>query len=125
MSSRTSRLDPRTNDPYINRRGRMELASPREELAQRFDVLVNTRVGTNILDISYGIDYDLIKTQAGMTDPETALLTELITRIDGKAEPLIANFDVLAINSYGNHLVMHVLLRGTNNITTEARLNIQ
>ena len=103
----------------------MELASPHEELAQRFDVLVNTRVGTNILDISYGIDYDWIRANAGNSDPEQAFLTELITRIDKKVEPLIGSFDVLSINMVRNVLNINMILYGTNGIKSEARLSIQ
>lgn len=125
MTSKTSRLDPRTNDPYINRYGRMELASPREELAQRFDVLVNTRVGTNLLDVSYGIDYEWIKAHSQIMEPEQAFLLELIKRIDKKVEPLILNFDVLGINEMGSMLTVHMLLRGSNDVSTEARMNIQ
>lgn len=123
MPSKTTRLDPRTNDPYINKNGRLELASEKEELLQRFDLMTHTQVGTCPLNISYGIDYDWIRRQSSMS-PENAFLMELVRRFEEKVEPLMGSFDVLDISSVGNSINIQILLRGSNDISSNTSVTI-
>lgn len=125
MVSKTSRLDPRTNDPYINRNGKMELASQKEEILQRFDLLVHTQAGTCPLNISYGVDYEWIKNQYEDMQPEQAFLLELAKRFDRKVEPLLANFDITEVRRIGNVLVLDMIIRSTSEISTNTSVSIQ
>jgi hypothetical protein len=122
MPSKTTRLDPRTNDPYINKNGRLELASDKEEILQRFDVMAHTQVGTCPLNISYGIDYDWIKRQD--MSPDNAFLLELIRRIEEKVEPLLGSFDVVSISEIGNSIGVQLTIRGTNDLSSDASVII-
>lgn len=124
MTSKTTRLDPRTNDPYLNKNGRLELSSEEEEILQRFDIMVHTQVGTCPLNISYGIDYEWIDNQRDELQPEQAFLLELAKRIDRKSEPLLANFDILRVSSLGNTITLEMIIRGSNEVSTNTSVTI-
>ena len=94
VTSRTIRLDPRTHDPYFNKNGRLELATKQEALAQRFSVLVNTKVGQCPLHYEYGLDYDYIK-KAQFMKTEEAFFQELMRKFEEGVEPSLYGFTIV------------------------------
>ena len=123
MPSKTTRLDPRTNDPYINKEGKLELSSDKEELLQRFDLVVHTMAGSCPLNIDYGVDYEWVKNQRDLA-PDQAFLLEMTKRIDRKVEPILANFDIEEVSLLNNEIVLRMIIRSTNEISTNASVTI-
>lgn len=120
---RTTLLNPRTNDPYINKEGKLMIATDNEELGQRFDILVHTREGSEPLNVEYGIDYEWIKKQT--LEPETVFFMDLAKKIEDGVESIIQSFDILSMEKYPNGVEIDVILRGTRGENIRTSVGIQ
>ena len=96
--SRTIRLDPRTNDPYLDKSGKLVMATIQELIGQRFDILVHTMAGSDVFNPSYGLDYKWVKNNTNMKQ-ETAFFLELTRKIDERVEPILNGFDIIEMSS--------------------------
>jgi hypothetical protein len=125
VTSRTVRINPRTNDIYFNKQGRMELASKEEALAQKFSVLVNTKVGQCPLHYEYGLDYDYIK-NSGFMKTEQAFFMELTRKFEEGVEPNLYGFNVLSAydNPLAKTITFQVQVTGKDRTTATAEVSI-
>jgi len=115
--SRSTVLDPRTNDPYLDEKGRFVIAAKQQELVQRFDVLLHTNWQSVPTNLSYGIPYRLIEGLiANGTKPENAILIYLIQKIQENVEPLLTGFDIngITIDNDAIKVTLNVTLKGKN-----------
>ena len=125
MTGRTTRLDPRTNDPYFGRSGKLEICTNEEEIIQRLDILMHTHVGTIPTNLSYGIDYKWIDQNAGTFTAENALLMDLIKRIETQVEPAITSFEINEVTEFGRTITLNVTVRGRNGVEANSKVSIQ
>jgi hypothetical protein len=112
MDGRTTRLDPRTNDPYFGRKGKLQLTNSSEDIKQRLDILMHTHVGSIPTNLSYGIDYKWIAKNVEIFSSENALLMELINRIQLNVEPAIESFEITSLRDVGNILEINMTVKG-------------
>ena len=124
VTSRTIRLDPRTNDPYFNEYGRLTLASKKEALSQKLGVLVNTNVGQCPLHYEYGLDYEWIKDAPFKT--EQALLMELTRKFEEGVEPGLYGFNITSVyeNPITKTLTIYMTVTGKDKTTADVEVTI-
>ena len=109
----STKLNPYTNDPYINAQGKLEITSESQELMQRVDVLLHTRVGTIPYFPEYGIDYEWLSRQ-DIYNYNEAFFMELANRIDLGVEPYIETFDLDGIYIDGEMITIDITVHGKN-----------
>ena len=123
VTSRTIRLDPRTNDPYFNEYGRLTLASKKEALAQKFGILVNTKVGQCPLHYEYGLDYEWIKDAPFKT--EQALMMELTRKFEERVEPGLYGFNITSVfeDTITKTLTIYATVTANDKTTAEVEVS--
>lgn len=122
VKSRTTRLDPRTHDIYVNRAGKMEIATKEEEIAQKFSILVHSNVGRTCLNERYGLDYDWIR-NSGLKFHQ-AFFMELARKFEEKVEPILEGFSLGEITKIGHVAMINVNVRSSegNNVNLEVNM---
>jgi len=125
VTSRTIRLDPRTNDPYFNEFGKLELASKQEALAQKFGILVGSNVGQCPLHYEYGLDYEWIKNNSTMTT-EQALFMEITRKFEEGVEPGLYGFNIVDIfdDAIRKTVTIYVEVVGKDNTKATAEVSL-